>query len=283
MHSSNFVPLYHYVRPENSDGVTGLTPEAFSRQLDLICDRFRCVTVEEFVATHDQQSGMALITFDDAVSDQYDYAFPILEERDLPAVIFAPMRPYSDEDDRWCTQHLLHALAQHLGWSEFERRVDAIVGGGVIIDRVAMDRLYHYEVPEKRRLKYLLAFTLEQPTVRAVLSEINATEGLAADDWFMSSEQLREVQSAGHGVGGHGFDHVPYNTLTPKQQAADMHRAQLTMTQVCGSMERALAYPYGRWTPETVAIARGCGYTYCFDTDSRVDAKFLENTLLASS
>jgi hypothetical protein len=204
----------------------------------------------------------------------------VLEDRRLPAVVFAPMRPYSDERDRWSTQHLLHALPQHLGWTEFERRVDAILGD-VLVDEETMNRLYHYEVPAKRRLKYLLAFTLDQPTVRDVLNEINGPVGLSSDDWFMSAAELRELQSAGHGIGGHGFDHVPYNTLTPKAQAADMHRAQLTMTECCGAMARAMAYPYGRSTPETEAIARGCGYTHCFDTDSRVNAKYLEEHLLA--
>ena len=142
-----------------------------------------------------------------------------------------------------------------------------------------MDRLYHYEVPHKRRLKYTLAFGVAQERVRTVLSQINEAVGLQAADWFVSAAQLREIQSAGHHIGGHGFDHVPYDTLTPKQQASDMHRAQATMTGICGAMTRALAYPFGRYTPETEAIARGCGYSYCFTTEERVDAKFLEQHL----
>src|SRR4051794_14692788 len=113
--------MYHYVRPSNSEGVTGITPQELGEQLDLVTARYRAVTAEEFVETHAEQSGMALITFDDAVSDQYDHAFPVLEDRGVPAVVFAPMRPYSDEADRWTTQHLLHALAQELGFAELER------------------------------------------------------------------------------------------------------------------------------------------------------------------
>jgi peptidoglycan/xylan/chitin deacetylase (PgdA/CDA1 family) len=276
--TDNLIALYHYVRPQNSDGVTGITPDTFSGQVELIRSRYRVVTIEEFVETRHEQTGIALITFDDAVSDQYDYAFPILEDHGVPGVVFAPMRPYSDETDRWSTQHLLHALAQHLGWGQLEKRVDAAVGH-VSVDEETMNRLYHYEVPAKRRLKYLLAFTLDQQTVRETLNDVNSSVGLSPDDWFMSAAQLREMQSAGHGIGGHGFDHVPYNTLSPKAQAADMHRAQLTMTRCCGAMARAMAYPDGRRTPETDAIARGCGYTFCLDTDSRVDAKYLEDHL----
>jgi peptidoglycan/xylan/chitin deacetylase (PgdA/CDA1 family) len=276
--NANLVIMYHYVRPKNSDGVTGLSPEQFGRQLDLVAKRYRFVTLEEYLAQHEHSSGMALVTFDDAVSDQYDYAFPVLEARDVPAVVFAPMRPFSDEADRWSTQHLLHALAQHLGWAEFERRVDATLGP-VDLDQEAVDRIYHYEVPAKRRMKYTLAFAVKQPQVREVLTAINASVGLDPADWFVSAAELREIQAAGHAIGGHGFDHVPYDTLTPKQQAADMHRAQAVMTEVCGAMTRALAFPYGRSAPETDGIAKGCGYSICFDTAGRVDAMALESRL----
>ena len=279
---TNLVAMYHYIRPRNSDGVTGITPEQLVRQLQLIGEHYRFVTLEEYVATHEHASGMALVTFDDAVSDQYDYAFPVLEDMAIPAVVFAPMRPFSDEPDPWSTQHLFHALAEHLGWSESERRVDAVLGP-VEIDREAMDRLYQYEVPSKRRMKYTLAFVIDQARVRAVLSEVNASVGLKAADWFVSAEQLLEIQSAGHAIGGHGFDHVPYDTLTPKQQAADMHRAQSTMSATFGAMTRALAYPFGRFTPETESIARGCGYSHCFPVEGRVDAKFLEDDLRATA
>ena len=114
--TGNLVVMYHYVRPQNSDGVTGVTPDAFKLQIQAIRRRYRTVTVEEFIALRHEEEGLALITFDDAVRDQYDYAFPILEDLGVPGVVFAPMRPYSEETDRWITQLLLHALAHELGW-----------------------------------------------------------------------------------------------------------------------------------------------------------------------
>ncbi len=270
----NLVAMYHYVRPANSDGVTGVTPAVFEDQVRRIADHYRPVTVEEYVATHATASGMALITFDDAVSDQFDYAFPILEQLGVPSVVFAPMRPYSDEPDGWTTQHLLHALAQELGWAELDRRVVARIGE-TTIDLDEMNRLYHYEVPEKRRLKYTLAFALPQPEVRVLLADVNTEVGLAPEDWFMSAAELREIQSAGHAIGGHGFDHAAYATLTPKDQAADMHRALETMSHVCGAMARPVAFPFGSFTAETEPIALGLGYTHCFGVEERVDAMHL--------
>jgi peptidoglycan/xylan/chitin deacetylase (PgdA/CDA1 family) len=275
--ASHLVVTYHYVRERNSDGVTGITPAEFDAQIRAIKARFRVVGAAEFVELRASERNLALITFDDGLRDQWRAA-SILDAHDVPAVFYVPMRPYSDCADRWCTQHLLHALAERLGWDELERRIAPQVEG-VAIDTAAMNRLYHYEVPQKRRLKYALAFALPQTRTAEVLREINSRVGLRADDWYLTVAQLRGLEDAGHALGGHGFDHVPYDTLSPKAQAADLHRAVRTMNLLCGAMPRTLAYPFGRHTPVTEALARGCGYTFAFTTDNRVDAKFVPDEL----
>jgi hypothetical protein len=52
-----------------------------------------------------------------------------------------------------------------------------------------------------------------------------------------------------------------------------MHRAVATMNALCGALPRTIAYPFGRATPATEAIARGCGYTFGFTTANRIDAR----------
>ncbi len=282
----NLVVTYHYVRPENSDGVTGVSPQEFREHLRLIKSRYRPVTAYEFVAFHREESGMALVTFDDALADQHDYAFPILEDEGVPAVFYAPMLPYSNHADRWCTQHLLHALGHELGWAPLEKRINPVIepllrDAGKRVDESEMNRLYHYEAPHKRRLKYILAFALDAEQAGAALRNVNKCVGLSPDDWYMSATELLELQDAGHSLGGHGFSHVPFTTLTTKQQAAEMHRSQTLMSQLFGAMSRTLAYPFGRASRETEAIAKAAGYTHMFTTENRVDAKFLEKAIAA--
>lgn len=273
----HFVATYHYVREQNSDGVTGVTPREFAEQIRAIQAGYRIVTVEGFVAQHRDQRRLALITFDDALRDQA-LAASILDEHDVPGVFFAPMRPYSNEPERWCTQHLLHALAQELGWHELARRIEPHLAG-IEIDPAEVDRLYHYELPHKRRLKYALAFALPAARAAAVLRDINAGVGLRAEDWYLTVAQLRALEGAGHALGGHGFDHLPYSTLSPAQQAADLRRAADLMNALCGQRPRVLAYPFGRFTRETEELARACGYIHMFTTEDRVDAKFVLSEL----
>lgn len=268
----HFVATYHYIRERDSDGVTGISPAAFKSQIVAIQKQYEIVTAEDYVVRADHEDGLALITFDDAVNDQA-LAAEILDDLGVPGVFFAPMRPYSNETDRWCAQHLLHALAQHLGWAEFERRATVLLGN-VAIDVERMNALYHYEVQPKRRLKYALAFGVPAARASEILRELNASVGLRADDWYMSEAELRSLQDRGHALGGHGFDHVPYTSLSRTEQAADMRRAATTMAQLFGERPRMLAYPFGRFDATTEELARECGYTIAFSTADRVDAKY---------
>ncbi len=282
----NLVVTYHYVRERNSDGVTGVTPGRFRRQVEAIGRRYEIVTAPEWDAFAATTDGLALITFDDAVRDQHEVAFPILEDLAAPCVVFTPMRPYAPDpargEDAWITQHLLHALAQELGWEELEGRVRGRIGDPPV-DGARMDALYHYEEPRKRRLKFLMAFALPPERAGRVLRAINddPADGprLRAGDWFAGVEGLREMQAAGHAIGGHGFDHLPYSEMTPKQEASDMQRALAAQSALFGAMPRPLALPFGRASARTRGIARSLGYTSVFGTAERVDAKDLDALL----
>lgn len=289
--TAGFVATYHYIRPRNSEGVTGLTPGAFREQVRAIASRYRVVSAAEYAAAEDR-SGLALITFDDAVRDQWVFAAPILNELGVPGVFYAPMRPFCPGDGvdhgdglgGWCTQHLLHALAHFLGWSEVERRVDAALSatagaggagglGRVEIDRAAMDRLYHYEAAEKRRLKYLLAFALEPSAAAAALRAANVGVGLDHRDWYMSSRELVALRDMGHTIGAHGFDHVPLTVLDEAGQRRDMLRAHARLTEILGSEPRTIAYPFGRRDTVIDGLSRALGYDPAFTTAMRVDAR----------
>jgi peptidoglycan/xylan/chitin deacetylase (PgdA/CDA1 family) len=293
----NLVLTYHYVRPANSEGVTGLTPEAFDRQIALVKTRYRLVSSQEFAdGAAAGETGLGLITFDDGVLDQFVYAAPVLAKHRVPAVFYCPMRPVAEGVDfagyeaaigradpagrcGWCVQHLLHALAQELGFAELERRVRVAIdasGRDVTIDEAAMHRLYHYEVASKRWLKYVMAFVLDQAAAGAILREINQSVGLSHRDWFCSASQLASLQAAGHELGAHGFDHVAYSTLDLQAQGADMLSAKMTMDRLFGDRPRGIAFPFGRADTWTWGLVDELGYRPAFTTAKRVDCAQLE-------
>lgn len=69
-----------------------ISPDAFSRQMEFIQRSFSIIRLNEIMeALQDQKpSRKVIITFDDAFSDFYDSAYPILDKFKIPSTVFVP-------------------------------------------------------------------------------------------------------------------------------------------------------------------------------------------------
>lgn len=68
------------------------TPAMFARQMDFVKQHFNVIDLDTLrkhvTQDHPLPSRPLLITFDDGYIDNYEHAYPVLRERDLPAVFF---------------------------------------------------------------------------------------------------------------------------------------------------------------------------------------------------
>ena len=92
------VLAYHRIADPNVPGFdtfkpnVSATPAAFAAQMDFIRQRFNVISRSDLVAWLQDQQPLpphpALITFDDGYRDNFDHALPILQQRNMPAVVF---------------------------------------------------------------------------------------------------------------------------------------------------------------------------------------------------
>ncbi|OGX23490.1 MAG: hypothetical protein A2Y03_04920 [Omnitrophica WOR_2 bacterium GWF2_38_59] len=70
-----------------------VSPEAFDEQMQYVASNYNVVFLDELAGLLESDSlhgKHAVVTFDDAYSDNYEYALPILRKYGIPATIFVP-------------------------------------------------------------------------------------------------------------------------------------------------------------------------------------------------
>ena len=82
---------YHRVHPDAPNDTLAVTPGAFRRQvLFLIARGYSVLTLTEWLKSGAAQNPKKtlIITFDDGWTDNYDYAFPVMQELGISGTIF---------------------------------------------------------------------------------------------------------------------------------------------------------------------------------------------------
>lgn len=120
---SVYVPIlmYHYlsVPPENADIYRrdlSVSPELFAAHLDrMIAEGYTVIPLRDLVAHLLQGTPLppkaVVITFDDGYRDNYEHAFPLLRERNLPATFFLVMEFINQGRPEYLTWDMVTEMA----------------------------------------------------------------------------------------------------------------------------------------------------------------------------
>lgn len=278
------VVIYHYVRDKElpvHEGVGGLTPEQFSAQLDRLCSVAEPIDWPTFYAwTQDRRSiprRSFLLTFDDGLADHARTVLPILQERGLRGVFFVPGVVLTSQV--MLPAHATHLLLSRLGEAAFDRELADELAKHTrkrdwlaSVDVETAETLYHYESSTRARLKYLLTISLpielRNAVVGALFERCIGSSARWSRHWYLSWDDLTEMESLGHTIGGHGYVHEPYPRLTATQRREDMSRVARVLRDGLGADIRPFSYPYGRFDDQTASVCRESGFVHAFTTES---------------
>lgn len=83
---------YHRVHPEPAADTPTITPAVFERQIALLAQQWRPITMAAFTEWLDGRGTLparaVVITFDDGTEDNHAHALPILSRYEVPATVF---------------------------------------------------------------------------------------------------------------------------------------------------------------------------------------------------
>jgi peptidoglycan/xylan/chitin deacetylase (PgdA/CDA1 family) len=209
--------------------------------MDFIRSRFNVISVSDVLAwlrgRQPLPSNPLLITFDDGYRDNLDYALPILQERNLPAVIFlatdytGEIAPFYWDLLAYCFHHTPQTevdlpLAGRQAWHDEKSRAAVIANWLFILKRLpeAEKRLAVEKLPR--------ALSVSVPT--------DAFSGL-----HLSWDQVRTLVAAGIDMGAHTQSHPILTRISLEQARREVTGSKSRIEVEINRPVTTFAYPNG--------------------------------------
>lgn len=278
--------MYHYVRPiagSRYPGIRGLELTGFEGQLDYIERHYNVVSVADVVQAKTGGKSLPecplLMSFDDGYSDHYRHVFPVLKRRNLTGVFFPPACAVVERKmlDVNKTHFLLASMSDHsLLVSHIEHAVESARGDFPLLSLAEYrDKFWQSNrfdsaqvIYVKRMLQHALPESLRMRIVEDLFHRyVSQDEAGFADELYVSEGNLGEMLAAGMEIGSHGYAHYWLDSISAKNQAADIDHSLNFLERVGVSRQGFyFCYPYGAYTSETVDILRARDCAAAFTT-----------------
>ncbi len=257
--------MYHRVLPEAEarrlcvEPAMSLTPETFAMHLDALQSRFHVVPLGQIVdALRDRQPlppRACAITFDDGWLDNFEYAFPALKQRSLPATVFLVSGRVGTSGAFWPDD-----VCRHLTPLTPEERRSQVtqLGAESASDPIAsaLDFLKRLDQDARDAALEKLARRLPQAAAR----------GRELLDW----EEVAEMAKHGIDFEAHGRSHAILTGLSETLAYGELESALSELDARGYAKHRLLAYPSGAYNARLCAQSAQVGYRAALTTEHRL-------------
>jgi peptidoglycan/xylan/chitin deacetylase (PgdA/CDA1 family) len=241
------VLAYHRIADPNLSGFdtfepnVSATPAAFAAQMDFIRQRFNVISGSDLVAWLQGEQSLpqhpVLITFDDGYRDNLDQAWPILQERNMSAVIFLATdyighaTPFYWDLIAYCFHHTAKKevdlpLIGFQRWSNKESRT-AVVNNWLGRLKKLPDREKWAAV---RELPRLLDVSISEETFAGL---------------HLNWEQVRTMAAAGIEMGAHTQSHPILTRIAPEEARLEVEGSKKRVEAEINQPVTLFAYPNG--------------------------------------
>jgi peptidoglycan/xylan/chitin deacetylase (PgdA/CDA1 family) len=248
-------------------GVYSATAEQFETQLRRLradCDVIRVADVADVLRSESKRRSV-LITFDDGYLDNYELAFPVLQQVGLPAVIFLATGFLDDRFVAW--------------WDEIAWMVKRSTNSRLVFPATwGLDtQTVAASARDRAAVTHCLlrvAKTMTPPELSQFLDDLAQVTGTGraprnseTAPW-MTWDMVREMHRGGIDFGGHTVTHPVLSKCSLDQQRAEIQQSKARIEEELGSAITAFSYPIGQsWamTDDTRRLVREAGYQWGFN------------------
>lgn len=273
--SNLFISNYHRIYDGElhtlfDRGVFAHSKDAFYAQIKWIKKRFRILSEAEIIDIVEKKENITTqccaITFDDGYKDNYDIAYPILKDLEVPAIFFIPIDAIESRKLGWwdLIAYLIGKTTKEtIKIHDFEmelktegKREDSIRK----VQRIFKDTPYE-------AVRNLVSELSEAAEVELPGDEIQTRE-------LMSWAEIQELSENNIAIGSHTKSHRILAQLSREEQLDELAVSKAFLEEKIRKPVNTIAYPVGganAYNEETKAIAQEAGYRAAFSFTSEIN------------
>src|SRR5256714_4400504 len=254
----SLIVTYH--RFTHSDPDLKTASGAFADQLDSLPRHYQVVPlslIAERLRAGRLPAGLAAITIDDGYSDAYEIAFPLLNERQLPATIFV-VTDFVDQK-KWLWTDKLRYLVARAGAHTIEGTLD---GRDFCVEFEPTDSVFR---AADRVNSLLKAITDDEK--EAAIARMASAFGLdlpvapPAEYASVTWEQIREMSRGGIEVGSHTASHPILPNVSREHVRRELVESRQRIAAETGRPVELFCYPNGNYNDAVRREVERAGYT----------------------
>lgn len=283
--------MYHRIaNPVTDPWQLSVSRENFEQQLEFLKYNFKIISIAELtdkLARKQVENNSVCITFDDAYTDNYLYAKPLLEKYNCPATFFIPAHYINTSRLFWWDElknilldsaKLPSVITLTIGKEPFKFQLaDQLLSDELIQKQMAW--VWPDETPTQRCELYLKIWERLQPLplsmIEPIIEEIKRWAGYNKipdeEDLPMSNLQLEDLISNPLFTPGiHTSTHPALSFHSSESQRNEITICRKVLEIRFGTKIDWLAYPYGNYNEATLAIIKEEKIALAFTTAEKI-------------
>jgi len=259
--------MYHRILPpediRNISEEPGMivTPDTFRKHINILSDYFEFITLSDWLERKNNNSPLpnkaCAITFDDGWLDNYEYAFPILEQTKTPATIFLVSKIINTTKVLWPER-----LARIINYLAKEKPDEWENNSLKWLRNINTSYGFSTNAPSREQLTEIIAgtkkHTEDEINKKLDLIETHIKLNDITKPSFLNWQQVNEMIDSGFvDIGSHTCNHIRLNDKASNQIISEeIINSKIDIEKNTNKSIKVFCYPNGDYSDEAIKIVK---------------------------
>ena len=238
-------------------------PHVFKQHLDYLASHFNIISEKEFIDTLRKKKRFnkaCLITFDDGWRDNFQYAFPLLKEKNIPATIF--LATGLTGTSNWFWPEKILYFVENINLKSLSKIEDKKI-------RKLIEAYHKNNEKEESHLNKLIEYLKSVPEEKLEyiignLSEM-ATKTISDERQVLDWDEIKEMMNYSISFGSHTVNHkILTNNVDIQKVRFELEVSKRTIENKIDSKVRSFCFPNGNFNDLLIGELEKANYDLGF-------------------